>query len=148
MASEMRCPRCHGLHCIRLGITRGHQRWRCQECRRTWSDTLGTPLFHVHTPRPEIVRAIRIVLRRGSLRAAEEITGHHYETIATWIKRLGEHAQAVTDILVHDLELSEVEVDEFWSFIGQKGGPSSRRGQPIRPGRGGKTRSRASTGAV
>jgi hypothetical protein len=99
---------------------------------------LGTPLFHLHTPLPEIVRTIRIVLARGSLRAAEELTGHNYDTIAVWIKRLGEHAAAVTELLVHDLALSEVEVDEFWSFVGQKGGASRRRGQAIlrrRPGK-------------
>jgi hypothetical protein len=49
----------------------------------------------------------------GSLRAAEEQTSHNYETIAGRIRRLGNHAEAVTEILVHDLELSEVEVDEL-----------------------------------
>jgi hypothetical protein len=70
-------------------------------------------LFHLHTPLAEVVRAIRVVLRRGSLRAAEELTGHNYETIALWIRRIGEHAEAVSEVLVRDLELSEVEVDEF-----------------------------------
>jgi hypothetical protein len=54
-----------------------------------------------------------VVLHRGSVRAAEEQTGHSYETIAAWIKRLGEHAEVVTELLVRDLRLSEVEVDEF-----------------------------------
>ncbi|MGH7863108.1 MAG: hypothetical protein ACREOS_12840 [Candidatus Dormibacteraceae bacterium] len=93
---------------------------------------MGTPLFHRHTPLAEIVRAILVVLRRGSLRAAEEQTGHNDETIAEWIRRMGDPAQAVTDVLVRDLELSEVEVDEFWSFVGKKGDPP-RRGQPIVP---------------
>jgi hypothetical protein len=82
---------------------------------------VGTPLFRLHTSLPEIVRAILIVLRRGSLRAAEEQTGHNYETIAAWIRRIGQHAEAVTEVLVRDLELSAVEVDEFWSFVGEKG---------------------------
>jgi hypothetical protein len=80
-----------------------------------------------------MVRAILVVLRRGSLRAAEEQTGHNYETIATWIKRMGDHAEAVTDVLVRDLDLSEVEIDEFWSFVGKKGALARRRGQPILP---------------
>jgi hypothetical protein len=92
--------------------------------------TVGTPLFRLRTPLPEIVRSILIVLRRGSLRAAEEQTGHNYETISTWIQRIGEHADAVTEVLVRDLELSAVELDEFWSFVGEKGervGPRRRR---------------------
>jgi hypothetical protein len=94
---------------------------------------MGTPLFHLHTPLAEIVRAVRVVLRRGSLRAAEEQTGHNYETIAEWIRRLGEHAEAVTEILVRDLALSEVEVDEFWSFVGKKRDAGRKRGQAILP---------------
>jgi len=94
---------------------------------------MGAPLFHLHTPLPEIVRAILVVLRRGSLRAAEEQTGHNYETIATWIKRLADHAQAVTDVLVRDLDLSEVEIDEFWSFVGKKGENRREGGPPPLP---------------
>jgi transposase-like protein len=133
MVNELVCPQCHGTHCTRNGSSRGHRRWECQECGRTFAETVGTPLFHLHTPGPEIARAILVVLRRGSLRAAEEQTGHNYETIATWIRRLGAHADALTEILTRDLELSEVEIDEFWSFVGKKGGVPYRRGQPIRP---------------
>lgn len=85
-----------------------------------------------------------VVLRRGSLRAAEELTGHNYETIAEWIRRLGAHGEAVTEVLVHDLELSEVEVDEFWSFVGQKGDGTHHRDRPIRH----RPRGRASVGAA
>lgn len=131
MSETVTCPRCGETACVRYGTRKGAQRWRCPSCRRTWNDLLGTPLFHLHTPLPEIVRTIRIVMARGSLRAAEELTGHNYDTIAVWIRRLGEHAEAVSDVLVRDLDLSEVEVDEFWSFVGKKGGAPRRRGQAI-----------------
>jgi hypothetical protein len=28
-----------------------------------------------------------------------------------------QHAEALTEVLVHDLHLSQVEVDAFWSFV-------------------------------
>jgi hypothetical protein len=62
-----------------------------------------------------------VVLRRGSLRAAEEITGHKYETIGQWLRRAGGHAEALTAVLVQDRHLTEGEVDEFWSFVRKKG---------------------------
>lgn len=65
-------------------------------------------------------------MRRGSLRAAEEITGHKYETIGRWLRLATEHAEALTEVLVHDLELSTVEVDEFWSFVRRRSAASSR----------------------
>jgi hypothetical protein len=67
------------------------------------------------------------VLRRGSLRAAEEITGHKYETIGQWLRRAGQQAEALTEVLVQDLHLTEVEVDEFWSFVRKKGTLRPRR---------------------
>ena len=57
------------------------------------------------------------MLRRGSLRAAEEVTGHTYETIGQWLRLAARHAEALTAVLVRDLHLSTVEIDEFWSFV-------------------------------
>lgn len=73
------------------------------------------------------MRAVQVVLHRGSLRAAEEQTGHNYETIAVWLQRRGDHADALTDLLVRELHPSEVELDELWSFVGHKGGSKRRR---------------------
>jgi hypothetical protein len=73
-----------------------------------------------------VARALLVVLRRGSLRAAEEVTGHKYETIGRWLRQAAAHAEALTEVLVTDLHLTEVEVDEFWSFVRTKGGILSR----------------------
>jgi hypothetical protein len=79
----------------------------------------------LRTPAAEVAQALLIVQRRGSLLAAEELTGHKYETIGRWLRRAGAHADALTDTLVHDLHLTEVEVDEFWSFVHDKGGAAT-----------------------
>jgi hypothetical protein len=73
-----------------------------------------------------VARALVVVLRRGSLRAAEEVTGHKYETIGRWLRQAAAHAEALTAALVTDLHLTAVEVDEFWSFVRTKGGSLSR----------------------
>ena len=84
--------------------------------------TEGTPMYGLHTEASEVAQALLIVMRRGSLRAAEEITGHKYETIGEWLRRASEHAEALTSILTQDLHLSLVEIDEFWSGVAQKNG--------------------------
>jgi hypothetical protein len=65
----------------------------------------------------EVARTLLVVMRRGSLSAAEEITGHQVETIRRWLRAAARHAEALTEVLVHDLHLSEVEVDAFGSFV-------------------------------
>jgi hypothetical protein len=77
-------------------------------------------MYGLKTPAAEVAQALLIVMRHGSLRAAEEITGHKYETISVWLKRAAAHAEALTQVLASDLHLSQVEIDEFWSFVQKK----------------------------
>ena len=138
------CARCGAAETVSKGRENGRQRWRCLACGRSFGQTLGTPLYRLKTDVAEIVRALQVVLHRGGLRAAEEQTGHNYETIAAWLGRVGDHAEAITDLLARDLHLSEVEVDELWSFVGKKGDARRRRGKAILP----RPKARVSAGDV
>jgi hypothetical protein len=84
-------------------------------------------MYRLRTPPQEVCRALLVVMRRGRVRAAEEITGHKYETIGRWLRLAAEHAEALSEVLVHDLKLSALEVDEFWSFVRRRSA-TSRRG--------------------
>jgi transposase-like protein len=137
------CPRCRHVQTVRNGRTRGRQRWVCAGCDHSFGPSTGTVMYRLQTPPAEVARALLVVLRRGSLLAAEEVTGHKYETISRWLRRAAAHAEALTDALVHDLHLSEVEVDEFWSFVQHKGGQPKRPAPPRRT-----TAARASGGAA
>jgi len=70
------------------------------------------PLYRLKMDVTEIIRALQVVVPRGSLRAAEEQTGHNDETIAAWLGRVGDHAEAITDLLARDLRLSEVDAGD------------------------------------
>ena len=113
------CPNasCTAPQVVRNGSLGGRQRSHCRGCGAGFGGTQGTPLYRLRTPAAEIGRALLVVMRRGSLRAAEEITGHKYETISRWLHLAARHAAALETALVHDLALSTVEIDEFWSFV-------------------------------
>src|SRR2546430_4890603 len=121
-ASLPPCPnaKCRESHVVRNGSHRGRQRYHCRACQTYFGETQGTPMYGLKTPAAEVAQALLIVMRRGSLRAAEEITGHKYETIGAWLKRAASHAAAITQVLASDLHLSQVEIDEFWSFVQKK----------------------------
>ena len=118
------CPNaeCKESHVVRNGSHRGRARYCCRTCKTYFGETQGTPMYGLKTPAAEVAQALLIVMRRGSLRAAEEITGHKYETISMWLKRAASHAAALTQVLASDLHLSQVEIDEFWSFVQKKKG--------------------------
>src|SRR5438067_6697932 len=120
-------PNCEASHVVRNGSHRGRQRYYCRGCKTYFGETQGTPMYGLKTPAAEVAQALLIVMRRGSLRAAEEITGHKYETISEWLKRAATHAEALTQVLASDLHVSQVEIDEFWSFVQKKRGQLSSR---------------------
>src|SRR6266480_1452164 len=120
-------PNCREAHVVRNGSHRGRQRYCCRSCQTYFGETQGTPMYDLKTPAAEVAQALLVVMRRGSLRAAEEITGHKYETISAWLKRAAAHAEALTQILASDLHLSQVEIDEFWSFVQKKRGQLASR---------------------
>lgn len=113
-------PECEKPHVVRNGSHRGRQRYCCRTCKTYFGETQGTPMYGLKTPAAEVAQALLILMRRGSLRAAEEVTGHKYETISEWLKRTATHATAITQVLTSDLHLNEVEIDEFWSFVQKK----------------------------
>src|SRR5256884_3884425 len=120
-------PECRESHVVRNGSHRGRQRYCCRTCKTSLGEPQGTPMYGLKTPAAEVAQALLIVMRRGSLRAAEEITGHKYETISVWLKRAARHAAAITQVLASDLHLRQVEIDEFWSFVQKKRAePASR----------------------
>src|SRR5436309_15197337 len=120
-------PNCEASHVVRNGSHRGRQRYYCRSCKTYFGGTQGRPMYGLKTPAAEVAQALLIVMRRGSLRAAEEITGHKYETISVWLKRAAAHAEALTQVLASDLHLSQVEIDEFWSFVQKQRGQLSSR---------------------
>jgi transposase-like protein len=120
-------PECAAPHVVRNGTLNGRQRYHCKGCGAWFGETHDTPMYRLRTPPEEVGRALLVVMRRGSLRAAEEITGHKYETIGRWLKLAARHAEALTEVLVHDLELSALEVDEFWSFVRRRSATSRPR---------------------
>jgi transposase-like protein len=111
---------------VRNGSLGGRRRYHCRGCGAWFGETHGTPLYRLKTSAEEIARALLVVMRRGSLRAAEEVTGHKYETIGRWVHLAARHAAAIEEALVRDLHLSTVEIDEFWSFVARRTSSGSR----------------------
>src|SRR6266702_7672789 len=99
-------PDCGESHVVRNGSHRGRQRYHCRTCKTYFGETQGTPMYDLKTPAAKVAQALLVVMRRGSLRAAEEITGHTYETISAWLKRAPAHAEALTQVLASDVHLS------------------------------------------
>jgi transposase-like protein len=78
-----RCPnpQCPPSHVVRNRSQRGRQRYHFRSCKTSFGETQGTPMYGLKTTAAEVAQALLIVMRRGSLRAAEEITGNKDELV-------------------------------------------------------------------
>ena len=94
-----------------------HQIYKCLHCGKTFSETKLTPLYRKRLSEIEITRICKLLVERNGIRSIERITGHHRDTIGTLLEDLAEHAEKVNQTLLHNLSLSQYEMDEFWTTI-------------------------------
>ena len=106
---------------------------KCKTCGKSFSENRGTPFFNLRTPKEEVVNALKTLVERGSLRGTARVTGHKKDTIASWQKRAGEHADALREYLLHDLHLDHLEVDELYTFVEKKRRTSEATSQTLIP---------------
>lgn len=64
--------------------------------------------------------AIKLLCEGTSIRSASRLTGIHQYTIGKLLLRVGAHCQRILDDKLVNLELSEVELDEVWTFVSCK----------------------------
>lgn len=90
---------------------------RCITCKKCFSETRGTIFFRLHTPKEKVLQALAIFAEKGSVRGTGRATGVDKDTVSAWLKKAGEYCEEVTEYLFRDLNLSQVQIDEIWTFV-------------------------------
>lgn len=96
---------------------------RCHTCRSEFSERKGTPYFGARMSKVEIDEIISHLAEGDGIRKTGRLTGHHQDTVARHLKKAGQHAKAFHDEKAQHLVVPEVQMDEKWSFVGEKTGP-------------------------
>lgn len=99
------------------GRGRRNRQLVCRECGKTFSENYGTPFYGLMTGRETVVRALKMVVERGSMRGAARAMGVDKDTICDWVRKASEHAEALAEYMIHDLHMTAVEVDELWTTV-------------------------------
>ena len=58
-----------------------------------------------------------VLVKRGSTRGTARGMGVDKDSVVRWLRRAEEHREEVTEYLFWELELSQVQIDEIWTFI-------------------------------
>ena len=120
------CPHCCSCFLSRWGSTsQGHQRYRCNDCRKTFSTLTGTSLFRMKNP-DKWLKYIQCMCISNSLRYAANLLDINLKTAFRWRHQLLKSpcAHKPTE-LVGIIEADETFVPE--SFKGSKKMPRESR---------------------
>jgi transposase-like protein len=107
---------------IRFGKTKtGRQRYRCQTCGQTFTETRDTIFYRRRTPEEEILSALACIAEGNRMSSTARITGHKEETIGDWLRAAGQHAEEIEEVLLAEYQLTRAQIDGLWAYVGNKG---------------------------
>jgi len=123
-------PDCRYYGWVGLGNIRanGHPnggRWRqleCTVCHRAFLETVNT-IFYRKQVKVETIWQVLTALAEGvGIRKTARIFDLDPNTVQDWLRQAAEHMEAVSHYLIHDLHLTQVQVDELWALLGKRSG--------------------------
>ena len=104
------CPRCVKEDCVKDGIVRGRQRWRCRECG--YRHTVLQRGKEAHLKR----KAVELYLEGLGFRSIGRFLKVSHVAVYQWIRSFGEKLEELRS----SNEIEVVEMDEMHTYIGSK----------------------------
>ncbi len=124
-ANTMTCETCN-IDCQRFGKHRnGLRRFRCPNCRKTYTESHQRTLGTMYIPKEKAVLALRLLLEGNSIRSTERITELDRNTIMSMLVKAGDRCQTLMVSKIQNLPVQDVEADEIWGYVGKKEGHKS-----------------------
>ena len=118
----MSCPECD-RKCQRFGKHRnGLRRFRCAECRKTFTEPHKRTLGTMYIPQDKALLAVQLLLEGNSIRSTERITGLDRNTIMKVLVLAGEKCDKVMGRLIVNVPVKDVQCDEIWGYVFKKEG--------------------------
>ncbi len=96
------------------------QMFECQVCGKPFSETAGTPFFGLKTPTHTVCTARKELSEGLGVQAVARIHGVKPDTVLEWIKKAGQHSERVSEYMIRELKLTQVQLDEMWTFVHKK----------------------------
>jgi transposase-like protein/IS1 family transposase len=119
-APTMSCPDCK-IACQKFGTHRnGLRRFRCPKCKRNYTEPHTRTLGSMYVPWEKALLAIQLLLEGNSILSTERISGLNKNTIMKALVLAGAQCEKVSEAMICNVPVSEVQADEIWSFIGKK----------------------------
>lgn len=91
---------------------------QCIICNTYFIETKGTIFYRCSTPPDTIWQAIKALAEGLDIQATARVFEVEADTVQDWLNQAAKHMKAVSQYMLHDLHLSQVQVDELWALLG------------------------------
>ena len=94
--------------------------FRCSKCEQPFSETRDTVFFDLRSPEEKVIMVLKMLLVKVALSDIGFVLGVTEETVLEWLRRAAQQAHEINAHLLRDLPVTQVQLDEMWSFIRRK----------------------------
>ena len=94
--------------------------FQCKLCGEQFSETRGTVFFDLRTVEETVLLVLKLLLCKVELTALSFALGVTEGTVLEWLRRAAEKADEINQHLLREVNVTQVQLDELWSFIARK----------------------------
>jgi transposase-like protein len=107
---------------IKTGHTKkGVQRYQCNTCGKTFTETTGTLFFRKRTPEHEILETLVLLAEGSRISSLSRAKGFKEDTILAWLREAAQHAEELEAVLMKDFKVKRAQLDALWAYVRNKG---------------------------
>lgn len=136
------CPHCKSNRVSKYGVKRGRQRYRCNECRKTFVETTNTVMYHSHSGEAVWKQVVKDTVDGVPLDETTETTGISHSTAFrmrhkvllsleseedNWPTVIGDVCELDDTYVLESLKGSKIR-DDYWRKPRKHGAKAQKRG--------------------
>src|SRR5438046_6574912 len=108
---------------------KGNQRYRCNKCRKTFQEYREKLLGNMYLSEEKALLILQLLVEGNSIRSIERITGCEKKTICALLNLAGERCEDLMNRKMREVHVSDLQLDEIWTFCGMKEKTKTRKGK-------------------
>lgn len=94
--------------------------FECKVCNKMFSETRDTVFYDLRTSEEKVMMALKMILVKVELSGISFVLGVKEETVLEWLKKASKKAKEINEELMKDLSVTDVQLDEMWSYVLRK----------------------------
>ena len=124
----MNCPACNAPTKKAGKDRKGHQRFQCLTCKKTFIEPYDKPVGEMILNEDKMLSVLHHLVEGCSIRSTERITGVHRDTILKLLVAVGEKCERLMEERIKGISVTDVQCDELWGYVGMKEKTKKKQG--------------------